>query len=200
MARAARCVTLHGYPQSLFRTGQQLYRLPDVPETGLQHAPRTVRTLLVRTLSDMGRTDCHDDMARECKCKSAHSYVCVITHRQPLQLHLADQRNACSTTRDKKPSTADAKRAAHRLRQRPVEEGGAVLAHADGKAVHAPVAALEVLREPAEELVQALEQHGNGLLRQGGRIWAHPAERTQASKPVLPARLCHIFVKGASGL
>ena len=75
---------------------------------------------------------------------------------------------------------------AHRLRQRPIEEGGAVLAHADGEAVHAPVAALKGLCEPAEELVQALEQHGNGLLCQGGRIWANPAMRTQAIETRLP--------------
>ncbi len=51
-------------------------------------------------------------------------------------------------------------RAAHRLWQRPVQEGRAALAHADGELVLDRIAADELAREVAEQVVQALKERG----------------------------------------
>lgn len=74
-------------------------------------------------------------------------------------------------------------RAAHRLWQRPVQKGGAALAHADGELVRDAIAADELAREVAEQVVQALEQRGlcpgTALQLQVARVRAGPAGRMQ---------------------
>ncbi len=82
-------------------------------------------------------------------------------------------------------------RAAHRLWQRPVEEGRAALAHADGELVLDAIAADELAREVAEQVVQALKQRGfrpgTAPQLQVARVRAGPAGRMQVSGSKLPA-------------